>query len=60
MTEPEFLTMMRQIGLNPGEHDVEALRAAYLRLIDLFDHLETKAKRSQAKALPVFNPRDVL
>lgn len=60
MTKPEFLTMMRQIGLDPGCHDVEALRAAYTRLTDLFDHLDTNAARAKAQALPVFDPREPL
>lgn len=60
MTEPEFLTLMRQIGLDPQDHDTEELHAAYLRLVALFDHLDTKSTRAEAKSLPVFDPRSVL
>lgn len=57
MTREDFVTQMRQIGLDPEDHDVEALHAAFLRLTDLFAHLETGESRSVAQALPVFDPR---
>ncbi len=60
MTEQEFLTLMRQIGLDTQDHDIEELHAAYLRLVSLFDRLDTKSPRAEAKALPVFDPRSVL
>ena len=60
MTEAEFLMLMRRIGLNPRDHDTEELHAAYLRLVALFDHLDTKDPRSEAKVLPVFDPGNAL
>lgn len=60
MSEDEFLARMRQIGLDPDDHEVAALRAAYLRLSDLFHHLETENPRAEAQALPVFDPRKPL
>lgn len=60
MNSPEFLSMMRQIGLDPSDHDVDELHAAYLRLADLATHLDTRADRATAKTLPVFDPRDPL
>jgi len=60
MSDSDFLAMMRQIGLDPKDHDVDALRAAYLRLTDLFAHLECQENRAKAQALPVFDPKTVL
>ncbi len=60
MSEDEFLARMRQIGLDPNDHDVDALCAAYQRLNDLFNHLETGKPRAEAPALPVFDPRKPL
>ena len=60
MTEADFLARMRQIGLDPADHDVGELHAAYLRLNGLFAHLETREGRVEAQALPVFDPRKPL
>lgn len=60
MTKEDFLSKMRQIGLDPADHDVGELHAAFLRLSDLFAHLETRKGRSEAQALPVFDPRKPL
>ena len=40
MTKTEFLALMRQIGLNPEDHNTGELHTAHLRLTGLFDHLE--------------------
>lgn len=56
MTRDEFVAMMRQIGLDPGDHDTDELRAAYLRLTGLFARLDTQEDRARAQALPVFDP----
>ena len=60
MNDADFLAMMRHIGLDPTDHETNELRAAYLRLTDLFAHLETREDRAKAQALPVFDPRKPL
>jgi hypothetical protein len=60
MTKEQFLSTLHHVGLNPANHDVEAIRLAYLRLGDLFVHLETEQNRAEAKALALFDPRKPL
>ena len=57
MNDADFLSMMRQIGLDAKDHDVDELRAAHQRLSGLFAHLETQADRAKAQALSVFDPK---
>lgn len=60
MTEAEFLAMMRQIGLDPEDHDTAQLHAAHQKLTDLLTHLETCKDRAEAQPLAVFDPEEPL
>lgn len=58
MTEDAFLAELKRIGLNPADHDVPVLHAAFVRLTGLLGHLDTDESREMAKALARFDPRD--
>ncbi len=56
LSASDFTMIVRQIGLNPDDHDMDELRAAYFRLRELFVRLETKTPAHHAETLAVFDP----
>lgn len=60
MNAEDFEKLVRSIGLDPAEHDLEELRAARARLFELFSRLRTAAPAAEAESLAVFDPRKPL
>ena len=60
MTMAEFVAEMERIGLNPEDHDCQALHAAFLRLTELYPYLDTAESRKDATTLFRFNPHDTV
>lgn len=52
----DFAVLVRQVGLDPADHDLEELEAAYVRLRELFVRLETEAPAADAESLAIFDP----
>ena len=59
-SKAEFLSILERIGLNPDDHDVDELHAAYVRLGSLFLYLKLEQSRESAKSLNRFDPREPL
>jgi hypothetical protein len=59
-TKAEFVAHMERIGLTPEDHDCDALYAAFLRLTELCQYLDTTESRKDASTLLRFNPHDAV
>jgi hypothetical protein len=59
-TKAEFVAHMERIGLSPEDHDCDALHAAFLRLTELCQYLDTTENRKDASTLFRFNPHDAV
>lgn len=56
LTAADFLVRVRQIGLDPADHDLGELQAAYERLNALMPRLATEAPAFETEVLDIFDP----